>query len=386
VCTLLFPFSSVHAEGFENDDNVYINNVDDPVTVEEVQLEIEVFDIEDGDLTDEIYIVLDNYTGNEKVLGDFIVVYGATDSGGSEATIAIIIRNVDVTPPELIVEVESTLNIPQYSHLASNLPNIVAIDGLEGDLTSEIEITGLDLIDTEVLGTHSLIYSVSDSTGNNTTQTFIVNVVDSTPPELNGPTEFIKRANVILNGTFYMQYFSATDDHDGIVSNRIEVITDEYVGHANEPGTYEIQISVSDTQGNHTNHTLQIKVVKDMTPRLIIDDYYWVVDNTKLLKDDDFINILKQSGDLPNYSYIFTSTYDNYSTSYETENTYRKTFELLSSTGEEFSKDITLEVVPGNINVVLEEPSWISQNWKAVVGGVIGVVVLGLAIAGWKLG
>lgn len=372
----------VAAEFSETEPFVYINNVDDPKTVDDVQLELSVHDDIDGDLTSAIEILRDDYTGNEDELGDHLVIYSVTDSGGNQTTISIYIRNVDVTAPEFELEAESTLNIPQYSVLALNLPQIKAIDSFEGDITSDISINGLDLIDTDVLGEYTLLYSVSDSSGNSTTETFIVNVVDSIAPVIDGPTSIIKRADVILDGDFFLQYFSASDDHDGIVTNRIEVISSEYIGNANKKGSYEVVISVSDVQGNYANHTITIKVVEDMLPRVVVDNFYWVVDNDYKFSDDDFIDTLKFINDLPNQSYIFTTTYDNYSNFYETIGTYQKNFDLQSSSGEEFSKDVVLRVVEATENVVVQEPSWISQNWRvvAVLGTCAGLI--GLAIYG----
>ncbi len=376
LASVLLPVSSTYAEFSESDPGVYINDVDDPITVEEIQYTLNVFDDIDGNITHEIYIVLDNYTGNEGILGDHLVVYGVTDSGGNEPTFAIKIRNVDINAPEFVIQAESTLNIPQYSLLAANLPQIKAIDTFEGDITSEIIITGLELIDTEVIGAYALLYTVSDSSGNEISETFTVNVVDSTAPVMNGPTEIIKRSNYILDGQFYLAYFSATDDHDGIVSNRIEVISDEYVGNANNPGTYEIVISVADTQGNYVNHTLKIKVVKDMIPNLIIDQYYWEVPDNHLLTDDDFIDTLQFIEDLPNYTFVFTTTYDNYSNFHEVFNTYQKNFSLISSTGNEYTREIVLEVVESSFNIIDPEPGFFETNSTIIFGGIAAVIVV----------
>lgn len=374
----------VNAEFSDNDPYVFLNNVDDPYTVDEIKIELglRVLDPEDGDLTEDIYIVMDNYTDHEDVLGDWLVVYGVIDSGGNESTYAITVRNVDITEPEFVIEAESTLNIPQYSHLASNLPQIKAIDSFEGDITSEIEITGLDLIDTDVIGEYSLIYTVSDSSGNTISETFMVSVVDSTPPTLEGPDTFIKRADIILDADFFLKYYTSEDDHDGIISNRIAVVESEYLGNADEPGTYQVVLNVSDTQGNFLKKNITIKVVKSMIPRLIIDNYYFVIDDNYLMDDDDFIDTLKFIEDLSNQSYIFTTTYDNYTNFYNNTGTYQKNFNLKSSSGEEYTREIVLEVVPSGENIVEQEPSWISQNIK-LIGGIAGTfVLLGLASYG----
>jgi len=382
---LRLPETHIYYEtGFIETDGVYINNVEDPHSIEKImsELDLSVFDEEDGDLTHEVYVVFDNYSENMSKLGDHIIVFGVTDSANTEVTFAVTVRNVDVTEPVISVEVESTLNIAQYSILAANLPNIIATDSYEGDLTPEMSIVGLELIDTDVLGNYTLIYTVSDSSGNQVAETFTVSVVDSTNPEMIGPSEIIKRSDTILDGTFYLQYFSATDDTDGIISNRIEVITDGYVGNASNPGTYQVVVSVSDIQGNFTNHNLTIKVVKDMIPRLIIDKFYWVVENDHKFIDSEFITTLKFIGDLPNYTYIFTTTFDNYTNSYRDLDTYQKNFALLSNTGEEFDKEIILEVIEANTNIVDQEPGFVATNSGVITAAVITVVVMGLFIVG----
>ena len=382
ICTLLFTIQGVHADSSEEDIYIYLNNVDDPSTVQEIQLELTAFDEIDGDVTENIYVVMDNYSDNNNVLGDFIIVYGVTDSYGSKTTIAITVRNIDITAPQFVIEALSTLHIPQYSYLPSNLPGVKAIDLFEGDISSDIIITGLDLIDTDTIGDYILEYRVSDSSGNETIESFVVNVVDSIAPTIVGPLEIIKRSNYILDGQFYLSYFSAEDDHDGIISNRIEIISDEYLGNANKAGTYEVVISVSDILGNFTNHTLKIVVKDEMIPHLIIDKYYWVVPNNHLLTDNDFIDTLQSINDLPNYTFIFTTSYDNYTNFFERIDKYQKNFDLISSTGNEYERNIILDVVDSDFNIIEQEPGFFQNYGKLMLGIGAGACLITLFFIG----
>jgi len=384
ACTLYTSITGVHAEGFETDSYVYLNNIDQPSTIDEIQAQLTVSDEEDGDLTDFIYIVHDNYSDNQNKLGDFVVIFGVKDSQGVETTLAITVRNVDINAPEFILEAESTLDIPQYSRLATNLPRIKAIDSYEGDLTTEISIEGLEAINTNEIGSHTLIYSVSDSSGNTQTQEFTVNVVDSTNPEIQAPNTIIKRSDTILEANFFLDYISATDDIDGIITNRIEVVSNAYLGNANKSGTYQVIVSVSDLQGNYIDHTFNIKVVDTMIPRLIIDNYYWVIGNDYQITDEDYIKTLRSIEDLPNLKYVFNTTYDNYTSVYTQLDTFQKDFILQSSSGEEFTRTIVLEVVEASSNLVEQDPSFIQSNSRIIFGGVIGVCFIALFIVGLK--
>jgi hypothetical protein len=364
------------------DDNVILNDVEHPKTVDQFKYELGATDVQDGDISNNIYVIVDNYTGNETTLGDFIVVYGVKDSLGAEASLAITIRNKDIRPPELILEDTNTLNIPQFALLGNHLPNIIAVDGFEGDLTSSIQINGLGSVDTDIIGDYELTYTVTDTSGNTTTEVFIVNVVDINNPVLTGPTSIIKKSNVILDGQFYLKYFTATDDHDGLISNKITVSSDGYTGNASNPGIYQVVISVLDAAGNSTSQTLTIEVRKDMLVQLIIDSYYWVVPNDHRLSDEEFISILQHVEDLPDYTYIFTNVSDNYSNFYQTKDKYQKTFNLLSDTGEDFERTIVLEVVSAKANIVDAPPGFAEANSKIIIGVIATIVIFALLIIG----
>lgn len=385
--TLLFAFSlfffgTITKLSALEDDYVYINDVDDPATVEEIQQELNVFDSHDGNLTNEIYIVKDNYTGNEDSLGDFIVVYGVTDSGGLETTIAIIVRNVDVTAPIFRVNEESFV-IHEGDNLASNMPIVHAIDSFEGDITSYIEITGTDLVDTSVKGSYNLIYSVSDRSGNNITQTYVLNVVDGTPPVIEGVTEIVKRADYILTSNFYLNYFSASDDTDGVITSDIEVIQDNYLGNANVPGTYEVILKVSDNAGNSTTHSLLIKVTNNIKSLMIIDQYDFYVSNQSKYTEETVISELKSIGDLGNSTYVIETYRDTYTSRYDSVGTYEMNFNLLSAEGNEYLREIDFHVISSDINLVAEDPSWIESGLNGLktywpVPLVLGVLILGI--------
>lgn len=380
IIMVLALTSIVSAKASEDEEFIYRNNIDDPSTIEEIQTaSLLVSDDFDNDLT--IYVVLDNYTGNETVLGEFIIVFGVIDSGGNETTIAITVINIDTTAPEFILNTENSLLIPQGSNLATNLPNISAIDRCEGDLTTSMIITGLDLVDTSILGDYVLTYSIIDSSGNSAAQDFTISIIDGTPPEIVGPSEILKRANYIIGEDFFMNYFSASDNLDGTITNQIELITNEYIGKANTPGTYEVVLSVTDTSGNTSSHILTIKVLSSMIPHLIIDNYTWVIPNNNLLTDSNYIDTLKLVGDLPNYTYIYTPTYDNYSGNFEQLGSYTKSFNLLSSVGTDYDRSINLHVVDAEQNIIVEEDSTLTKlidhlwswGWAYIVVTILGV-------------
>ena len=364
VCTFL-SFEGVHA--VENDVYIYFNNVDDPVTVQEIQNELTVSDDIDGNITDEIYVVLDNYTENNNIIGDFIVIFGVTDSSGNESTIAITVRNVDVTAPVILVESYRSLAIPQNSNILLNLPLIKAMDGYEGDITDNFVISGISAVDTSVLTDYVLTYTITDSSGNTSTEEITISIVDVIAPILTGVTEIYKKSSHIMSTDDILKYFTASDNIDGDLTSSIVIDVNQYIGNADKPGTYLMVLSVTDSYENKTTYEITIKVIDDMIPLLIIDNYFWIVADNYKLSGIDFIETLKTIGDLPNDTYVQDITLDTYSDSYSLLGSAEFRFLLLSSSGNEYSKSIDLEIIDGVFATLVEDPSQMNNVWEVIV-------------------
>jgi len=97
-----------------------------------------------------------------------------------------------------------------------------ANDDVDGNLTLGISINSAS-VDTSILGSYNVIYSVTDSDGNIATKTRVVNVVDATAPivTLTSPTSWTSSSTVEF-------IFEATDDI-GVVSCNLIVNENPYV-------------------------------------------------------------------------------------------------------------------------------------------------------------
>ncbi|MFA6475848.1 MAG: DUF5011 domain-containing protein [Candidatus Paceibacterota bacterium] len=146
-------------------------------------------------------------------LGTTTVYCLATDSeGNSASSTSFNIIVVDTKAPTLILNGDSSIDITggdTYTELGATAADIV-----DGEITARISITGS--VDTLKAGSYTLIYDVSDLSGNSSQTTRIVNVSDAFAPviELIGDNPQIitrKQAYVELGAT-------ATDDVDGEIS------------------------------------------------------------------------------------------------------------------------------------------------------------------------
>ena len=72
----------------------YTKNVGDELGVSELKtvLGLEAYDDYDGNITNNLFIQEDHYTGNENVVGEHIVIYQAADSSNNTASFTATIK------------------------------------------------------------------------------------------------------------------------------------------------------------------------------------------------------------------------------------------------------------------------------------------------------
>ncbi len=143
-------------------------------------------DPEEGTLTDKII-----YAGqvNSNLLGNYYLQYSVTDSDSNTTTVEREVRVVATTAPTIsptgntIVTLEvGTTYSDQGATATDNYDPAVNV------------VVGGDNVDTTTVGTYTVTYNASDSSGNAATQvTRTVNVVDTT-----APTVTVNSANPLI--------------------------------------------------------------------------------------------------------------------------------------------------------------------------------------------
>ena len=81
-------------------------------------------------------------------------------------------------PPTIVLSGQTNMTISLGSVYVE--PGYTATDDTDGDITDMVTITGT--VDTNTLGTYTISYTVSDSSGNTATQTRTVTVLPNTQP------------------------------------------------------------------------------------------------------------------------------------------------------------------------------------------------------------
>ncbi|WP_412966704.1 immunoglobulin-like domain-containing protein [Fredinandcohnia sp. 179-A 10B2 NHS] len=194
-------------------------------------------------------------------LGTYTLIYTATDQAGNKVTKERDIIVVDEEAPVFQGVTDTTIG---YGRDWNSMQGVSAIDNLDGDVTSDITVTGT--VDTLKVGEHVLTYSVEDRSGNIATAERVITVIDDIFPVITG----IEDVEIGVNDSFDpLAGVTAHDNVDG------EIPYIEVLGKVNVsvPGTYTLRYTVVDNAGNMTSLERAVTVADKGAPVLIgVDD------------------------------------------------------------------------------------------------------------------
>ena len=167
----------------------------------------------------------------------------------------------DTTPPLLSLKGELTVVLEVGEEFVD--PGYDAVDSLEGDLASQVEVQ--HSIDIQKTGQYIVVYNVSDSAGNAATEASrIVMVGDTGSPiiRLTGASTI-----VMEGGVEYVDLGATSEDRvDGDLTGNIVVSNPVDVFKAD---TYQVTYDVKDTQGNPALQVVRTVIIEDHVPPVI---------------------------------------------------------------------------------------------------------------------
>jgi hypothetical protein len=207
-------------------------------------------DDRDGDITGNIQIA---GLPDTSTPGTYTVTYSVTDVGGNTVSVSRTVIVEDVAPT-ITVTGDNPLSLTVGDTFSD--PGASAVDDLDGDISSQI--TETNDVDTSVVGTYTVTYSVTDSAGNAVTATRTVTVLGA--GDNVAPTITVTGANPLslnVGATFSDPGASASDDVDGDLTAQI---TSTNNVDTTVSGTYTVTYSVSDAAGNTGTATRTVAV------------------------------------------------------------------------------------------------------------------------------
>ena len=206
-------------------------------------------DAEDGDLT--ASIVISNPV-DTSVGGTYSVSYSVTDSAGNEASVTRTVIVVQGAIP--VITLNGEPSVTTYIGDAYLDAGAVATDAEDGDITASLIITSD--VDTSVVGSYSVNYSVTDAHSNSASVTRTVIVATGFAPTI---TLLGNSSVTMAVGDSYVDAGAiATDVEDGDITSSIKVSNPLNISTA---GQYTITYNVSDSNGNSANQVTRVVTV-----------------------------------------------------------------------------------------------------------------------------
>ncbi|QRM90407.1 DUF5011 domain-containing protein [Lacinutrix sp. WUR7] len=210
-------------------------------------------------------IVIDDSNLNTNQVGSYSVTYNVTNANGLSATPVIRTVNViDTSSPSLSLVGPNPLNIgdcSSYTELGA-----IAIDPCFGDISGNVVVDNSS-VDTSTLGTYTVIYNVTDASGNPATPiTRTIEVIDVTGPEIvlvdPNPqimelcSPYIELGGTAIDPCFNIDYTS-------------DIVIDTSALNVNVVGSYPVTYNVMDIYGNLADEAIRtVEVVDTVMPTI----------------------------------------------------------------------------------------------------------------------
>ncbi|MEX0966870.1 MAG: immunoglobulin-like domain-containing protein [Bacteroidia bacterium] len=146
----------------------------------------------------------------------------------------------DTIPPVITLNGSAYDTIEVYDPYPE--PGYSAMDDIDGDLTAQVTVSSL--LDTSLLGTYIIEYSVADEAGNTSEKTRWVHVQDTEAPHLELVGDSLKQ--VALNEQYVDEGYTVSDNYDSIPN----VISCGTYRNSSSHGCFTICLMAEDQSGN----------------------------------------------------------------------------------------------------------------------------------------
>ena len=272
----------------------------DLVTAAEVQAELHATDDEDGDVSSRIEVYDDQYTSETKVVGgDYYIMYRVSDLSGNYAYLRVDIEVIDDRLPYLITSneyapggeytvIDTYTNgaVLDYSWYYGQTVgdyedfwlHYFLVDEYYGvwDFTdaswteSSSNMTLFMMDPSEItVGTYSMTYTIEDPSGNTSTITINLDVLQNQAPVISGPESLTVEATT-FNLPSIVSNYSATDTEDGTATVTASPVDGETYSNiwtsAHTVGDHTLYLSSIDSMGLETIKAVTIHVVDTTIP------------------------------------------------------------------------------------------------------------------------
>ncbi len=356
---------------------------DQPITLEEIKNSLTAIDDIDGDLSEFIVVVEDNYTVNNDILGDYSIIFEVSDFSNNTTQLTVMVSVIDILPPvfsnvgEIIAVYGNTFSVQDI------LSMLNASDNYDGDISTQIELVFDGYTsNSQVVGLYQMEFKVSDSSGNESFYTQDIRVVDDQGPIIGGIDSLSIGYDNYYTISDIISNLTVTDNYDDDSTLEFVLETDGYSSNKSKIGSYILQFSVTDSSGNKTLKNVTVNVVDEIGPVVYFNSSIIQIYTDMVMSLDDFATLLVQTNELSRDSLItIRIRYDSYSKFSNQPGTYHMYLDFEDGYGKVLSKDFEIKVInrpvdhiylPKESNII--NAGFFEKNKSLIVSG--GIVSL----------
>ena len=220
----------------------------------------------DGDISENIEIISDDYTLNKHIVGEYLVELQVSDQSGNIAYFNLVIIIKDEEVPSILGPTELNINVNDGFTIEDIiLSNYSGLDGYDGDVVVTASTDEYSLNKT-LLGIYNVTLFTIDSSGNTTTKDISITVIDNEGPVLDSSNMI----NIFMSNpkelTVILDELPLTDNYNVESEITTTILVDNYTSSSDQVGSYTVTLLLEDKSMNTTSVTLYLNVIDDIAP------------------------------------------------------------------------------------------------------------------------
>ena len=232
-------------------------------TTDDILAMMSASDNYDGDISNDIVMVSDDYSSNADRVGVYQMEFEVTDSSGNTAHY---IQDIEVVDNDGPIFSGITTVIVGYDALITPetvLSNLACTDNYDQTEDLSIQLVSDDYTSNHYLiGQYEIVFSATDKSLNTSYQTVIVTVVDDIGPVVYFDSSIIQTyTDSVMSLPDFTALLVNANELDRFSDYLVTVRYDSYTKNAMNPGVYHLTLDFQDEEGLNIEKNLEIRVV-----------------------------------------------------------------------------------------------------------------------------
>ncbi len=230
---------------------------------------ITAYDEIDGDLTDQIVVESDNYTGNEHTTGEYLVSLSVTDSSLNTALFDLHILVKDEIDPIITGPDHVYVDVDDGLSLATIIQdNFSFYDDYDGIIDHYVVLVDHYTTHAHQLGQKQVDIMIEDASGNQTIKSFSIHIEDYLAPTIEGPSKVDWFHSEFYDVDSLYAHFTVTDNYTSDEMIHFDIVQHNLPENMLDPGHYVVEFEAIDESGNRSVFLLDVEIHDDIAPTI----------------------------------------------------------------------------------------------------------------------